>query len=243
MIALIRLLLLALFILLSGCIIVIVCLFRPFNPSNTFFAARMYGVVHRLLGLRIEISGQEHIPSDRSSVYIANHQSNYDVFIFTACVPNRTVSIGKKSILFLPVFGLIYWLSGNIFIERKKTERAIETLKATKQKITENRTSVWIFPEGTRNHGKGLLPFKTGAFHLARHAGVPIVPVCVSSYYRHFRLNRLHNGVVRIRFLPPRMEHLHAEENLHDFAQTTRNQMMQCIAELDRTTPVQPHTD
>jgi lysophosphatidate acyltransferase len=43
-----------------------------------------------------------------------------------------------------------------------------------------------MFPEGTRNHEGGLLPFKKGAFHLALQAGVPVVPVVVSSYSSYY---------------------------------------------------------
>ncbi len=57
-------------------------------------------------------------------------------------------------------------------------------------------TSIWVFPEGTRNLGKGLLPFKKGAFHMAIAAGVPIVQVCVSNYVTHMRLNRWNSGDV-----------------------------------------------
>lgn len=235
MLALFRLLVLAVFILISGIIILAVCLCRPFNPSNTYFAAQMYGAVHRLLGLRLEISGREHIPPG-SAVYIANHQSNYDIFLFTACVPDRTVSIGKRSIILLPIFGLIYWLSGNIFINRRKTEQAVKTMQQTEQQMIAKRMSIWIFPEGTRNKGRELLPFKIGAFHLARNAGVPLVPVCVSSYYNDFQLNRLRNGVVRIRFLPPQQAHLQPDIDLRQTAQTVRADMQQCIAALDSQT-------
>lgn len=38
-------------------------------------------------------------------------------------------------------------------------------------------------------------------FHLARSAGLPLVPVVASHYYLDFRLNRLNNGKVVIKFM------------------------------------------
>lgn len=36
-----------------------------------------------------------------------------------------------------------------------------------------------IFPEGTRNKGDELLPFKDGAFKIAQKAGCLIIPVAI----------------------------------------------------------------
>ncbi len=59
----------------------------------------------------------------------------------------------------------------------------------------------WNIPEGTRSRGRGLLRFKTGAFHAAIAAGVPIIPVCVSTTSNKINLHRLHNGLVIVEML------------------------------------------
>lgn len=60
-----------------------------------------------------------------------------------------------------------------------------------------------MFPEGTRSRGRGLLPFKTGAFHAAIAAGVPVIPVVVSDTHDRIKLNRWRNGLVIVEMLPP----------------------------------------
>lgn len=42
---------------------------------------------------------------------------------------------------------------------------------------------MFIYPEGTRNKNRGLLPFKKGAFKTAIMGQVPIIPVVMSPYY------------------------------------------------------------
>uniref|UniRef100_A0A8C3ME12 1-acylglycerol-3-phosphate O-acyltransferase n=1 Tax=Geospiza parvula TaxID=87175 RepID=A0A8C3ME12_GEOPR len=89
-------------------------------------------------------------------------------------LPRRCVPIAKKEILYMGTFGLACWLAGVIFIDRKRREESIGTLTEVLR--------VLIFPEGTRNHGGSMLPFKRGAFQLAVKAQVPIIPVVLSSY-------------------------------------------------------------
>lgn len=48
-----------------------------------------------------------------------------------------------------------------------------------------------------------MLPFKKGAFKMAIEAGVPVIPICVSSYARHIDLRRLRSSWTEIRILPP----------------------------------------
>lgn len=49
--------------------------------------------------------------------------------------------------------------------------------------MTEGKTKIWIYPEGTRNNKGGFLPFKKGAFFMAIEAQVPIIPVVIAPYY------------------------------------------------------------
>lgn len=233
MIAIARIFLMGVFILLSTVVVLLVCLFRPGSVKNVYFAAQLYSKIAWLLGIKITITGKENIPSG-SCIYVANHQSNYDIFFLTAAVPLGAVSVGKKSILYFPFFGLIYWLSGNIFIERGNRMKAMQSLLKTKEKILKNNTSVWLFPEGTRNYGKVLRPFKTGAFHLARNAALPVIPVVASNYYPGFRLNRLKNGEVFIKYLPALSKETIAALPVKDIVASVYKTMNAEITELDK---------
>ena len=117
-------------------------------------------------------------------------------------MPKGTVSLGKKSLVWVPLFGQIYWLSGNILIDRNNRHSAFDTMAKTVDKMKNKLLSVWIFPEGTRSRGRGLLPFKVGAFHTAVAAQAPIVPV-LASCQNHINLNRWNNGVVIVEMQEP----------------------------------------
>ncbi len=140
---------------------------------------------------------------NRPCVFISNHQHNLDIFPGAMALPERTVSIGKKSIIFIPFFGLYYWLSGNILIDRANKRRAFETMDTAAKTIKEKNISVWIMPEGTRSKGRGLLPFKKGPFVTAIKAGVPIVPIAWSNYVKQINLNRWHAGTIIMQVLDP----------------------------------------
>ena len=65
-------------------------------------------------------------------------------------------------------------------IDRTNRESAIRTTEAAAQRI-KSGVSFAVFVEGTRAKPGELLPFKKGAFYMAREAGVPVVPVAIKN--------------------------------------------------------------
>lgn len=161
------------------------------------------GKITKLLGFDVEVRIPESVKNIGPVIYVANHQNSYDVFTMANAVQPSTVSVGKKSLKWIPIFGQMYWLTGNILIDRKNTSKAMGFINLTATKIREKKLSIWMFPEGTRSRGRGLLPFKTGAFRTAALANVPIVPICASNQEGTIKLGRWDNGKIIIEFLDP----------------------------------------
>lgn len=232
MIAVVRLILLVLFFLFSTLAGLLICLVRPFHPSNVAIFSGWYGWAAWIFGIQVEVRRHNGAFIGQPCVYIANHQNNLDLFTISNAVEPRTVTIGKKSLKFIPFFGQLYWLSGNILIDRQNKNRALGTMLGAAERISRDNISVWMFPEGTRSYGRGLLPFKMGAFHIALEANVPVVPVCMSSTHGQFKLNRWNNGRVIIQLLAP-VSLPKAQLNIREFAQNIHQQMQAQIALLD----------
>lgn len=203
MLSALRLLLLCLYSAFASLFGLFLCLLRPFDPENTRRCARLFALPsQRFLGIRVEADVDELHTRQQSCVIVANHQSNYDLFVLGGAVPSRTVSLGKKSLKWIPLFGQLYWLAGNVLIDRGNARRAKQAMLATTEALRDRQVSIWVFPEGTRNASAELLPFKKGAFQMAIAAGAPIIPVCVSRYAKALDLNRLESVMVKIRALP-----------------------------------------
>ncbi|WP_338294783.1 1-acylglycerol-3-phosphate O-acyltransferase [Planctobacterium marinum] len=202
MLAILRIIAMFVSFLIINAILFVVCLLRPMHRNNVHICGKFYSSMSRILGLKIVVKGMENVP-DEPCVFIANHQNSYDLMTICKAVAPGTVSVGKKSLVLIPVFGWLYWLSGNVLIDRKNASRAADTLSSTIAKIKKRGISVWFFPEGTRSYGRGLLPFKTGAFRIANAVDMPIVRVCASNLIDKIKLNRWDNGTLIIHVSEP----------------------------------------
>lgn len=109
--------------------------------------------------------------------------------------------MAKRELKWMPLLGQYMLLSGAIFVNRSNSEDARKSLAEAGQTMKRQRTSLWIFPEGTRTSQETaqLLQFKKGAFHLAIQAGLPIIPVVCENYWRLYRKGVLESGTLRIR--------------------------------------------
>ncbi|MDD0975380.1 lysophospholipid acyltransferase family protein [Pseudomonas fontis] len=234
MLYLIRVPLLALHFILAGILGVLIGLCRPFNPDNSRLYARIYGWPATWL-MRMDIRAEVGPLFDQppGCVIVANHQSNYDLFVLGHVVPPRTVCIGKKSLKWVPLFGQLFWLGGNVLIDRGNAYLARRAMQKTTLTLQEENTSIWVFPEGTRNPADQLAPFKKGAFHMAVDAGVPIVPVCVSRYARRVNLNGWRRSKVIIRSLPPIATAGLTHQDVPELMEQCRAQMQRCIDSME----------
>lgn len=238
MLYLLRMALVGLNFLFVGFVGLIIGILRPFNPDNNRLFGRLYShPAVRILGLKLEAEVGPLHDQPPGCVIIANHQSNWDLFLLGTVVPRRMACIGKKSLKWVPFFGQLFWLGGNVLLNRENAYQARRALQTTSRVLAEQNTSIWIFPEGTRNPGETLLPFKKGAFQMAIEAGVPIVPLCVSRYSGRLNFNRWHSGELRVRSLPPIPTQGLTSKDVPELMARCREQMQFCIDHLSSTAP------
>ncbi|TKR81105.1 hypothetical protein L596_015040 [Steinernema carpocapsae] len=140
------------------------------------------------LGLDVTLRHPEKIESEESFIVVANHQSALDVLTMTYCWPKNCVSLLKSSLKYVPGFNLCTYLCHAIFIDRFNRKEAKNSLAHVLDAISTQKRKVFIYPEGSRHASpdEEFLPFKMGAFVLAKRANIPIVPVVFSSYQPFF---------------------------------------------------------
>ncbi|MEK6624942.1 MAG: 1-acylglycerol-3-phosphate O-acyltransferase [Bdellovibrionota bacterium] len=183
---------------------IIVCFARPSNSNNLYLCAKILAYKSfAILGINFEKSSMQQLGDLGPAVYMSNHQNNLDIFPGAACILPRTVLLGKSSVMWIPIFGQFFWLSGNILIDRNNSEKAKASMKKVTRKILDKKLSVWLMPEGTRSRGRGLLPFKKGGFITAVEAQVPIVPIVYCSYTKKIDLSKWRSGKIIGKVLDP----------------------------------------
>ena len=133
-----------------------------------------------LIGLDLNVQGEEHLWSHRPCVFVFNHQSKADVVILARLLRRDIAGIGKKEIKReQPLIGKVMEFGGVVFIDRADSRSAIDSIAPLVDAMRNEGKSVVLAPEGTRTVSPTLAPFKKGAFHIAMQAGVPIVPIVI----------------------------------------------------------------
>ena len=158
----------------------------------------------RLSGVRIKVKGLELLDPKQTYVFVSNHRSYLDtaaMFIFTG---RRIGLLAKKELLKVPVLGVGMGFVNVMAIDRTNRESAIRTTEAAARRI-QSGVSFAVFVEGTRAKPGELLPFKKGAFYMARQAGVPVVPVAIknSDVLMGKGTGEARSGTIEMVFMPP----------------------------------------
>lgn len=130
-------------------------------------------------GVKIEISGLEHVP-ETPFVVLAKHQSTWETYQLQRTF--RPVStILKKELLDIPIFGWGLARLHPVAIDRSNPREAMKQIMVQGKLRLQEGHNIVIYPEGTRvDPGKQGKYARSGAA-LAIAAGVPIVPVALNA--------------------------------------------------------------
>jgi 1-acyl-sn-glycerol-3-phosphate acyltransferase len=129
-------------------------------------------------GIRLEVKGTENIVLGEPFVVMSNHQSHYDIPVLYQSLRIPLRMVAKKEIFRIPFMAGAMRAAGFVEIDRKDPASAIRALKLAHTQLGD-AVSLWIAPEGTRSKTGHLGHFKKGGFHLARDAGLRILPVAI----------------------------------------------------------------
>mmetsp|Transcript_58185 Transcript_58185/g.185341 ORF Transcript_58185/g.185341 Transcript_58185/m.185341 type:complete len:244 (+) Transcript_58185:150-881(+) len=190
-----------------------VLLLVPHRPDLRISTCNLYGTVFGrgamwLMGCPVKVMGQQYAGygERRPAIFIANHASALDIVLCMWLTPMHTIGIAKKEIVFFPVFGLLYLLSGHIRIDRSNRAKAVESMRKAGDIMVDRSLSTMIWPEGTRSPTGRLVEFKKGVVHLAVQTGLPIVPIVLTGTQKAWPKGgglAIRPVPVSVTFLPP----------------------------------------
>lgn len=155
---------------------------------GTLLATVITGGARMITGARSLWLGCAPVKTKR--IYFANHSSHGDFVLLWASLPPE---LRRRT---RPVAGADYWQSSalrrfiinqvfhGVLVDRERRDPSINPLQPMLDALDDGHSLI-LFPEGTRNPGEGLLPFKGGLFRLGiERSDVELVPVWIANLNR-----------------------------------------------------------
>ncbi|MDY6121656.1 MAG: lysophospholipid acyltransferase family protein [Porphyromonas sp.] len=180
-----------------------------------------------LSGCRIDVRGKEHIRKGQNYVVVANHQGAFDIFMMYGYLGIAFRWVMKVGIRKIPFVGLACQYAGFIFVDDSKPSSIQQTMSQAKQVLRE-KTSIFIFPEGSRTHDGKIGRFKKGAVMMADELDVPILPVSINGSYRVLPIGDLLPHPTRLELT------IHPELRVSEFGEKPRSLLLATQVAKDR---------
>ena len=134
-------------------------------------------LILKTTGVRVRVTGLEHVDPARSYVVAANHQSIYDIPIIFTTLPLQLRIVAKESLGRIPFLGWHLQRTGHLLVDRTNPGAGI--LKRMANLVAAARSLI-VFPEGTRSVDGSVGRFKGGIFLLAIDSTLPVLPVSIA---------------------------------------------------------------
>lgn len=192
----------------------------------------VFSVLNFFTGAKVKYIGLERVPREEPILYVANHESFFDVLLVLPRLPGFICFIAKKQFSKVPIFAQALYLYNTLFLDRDDIKQGLATILKAIENV-KSGLSVFIFPEGTRSRDGKMADFKEGSMKIATKSGCRIVPIAISNsadvFEKHFPKVKAANVVVE--FLDPidpasfdKTEQKHLGRKCHDLIEVKRDE-------------------
>lgn len=173
-------------------------------------------IVLALTLVRVKVKASRKVRKDTSYVFVANHQSAYDIFTIYGYLGHNFRWMMKKSLRKIPLIGYSCEKSGQIYVDKSSPSAIKNTMREAEKRLA-GGMSIVVFPEGARTFDGKMGQFKRGAYWLAMEFNLPVVPVTIDGAFNVMtRTSKLpHWGTIKLTVHDPLMP----GENGHDLAE------------------------
>lgn len=154
------------------------------KPRKFFYGIIKETTIALMIMARVKIRkhNMKEAPKKERFLIVSNHQSNFDPMLVFKCFRTYPIScITKPKNLDIPIAGGWIKYAGFIPINRENNYEAVKSITLASKFIKEDKASICIYPEGTRNFDGGLLDFHPGSFKIATKAQCPIAICCTEN--------------------------------------------------------------
>jgi 1-acyl-sn-glycerol-3-phosphate acyltransferase len=129
-------------------------------------------------GVQVELQGLENVDPKRAQIFVANHQSFFDIFALSGYLPVQLRWMAKASLFYLPFVGWAMAAANYVKVRRGNRKQSLAAFNDALDRI-KNGASAVIFPEGTRSTDGTIGEFEKGSHLLSLRSLVPMVPTVI----------------------------------------------------------------
>ena len=143
----------------------------------------------KTLHIRVHLHGLEHMPESEPYLLVSNHRSIFDPLVGLIYLKKYDIAfISKQENLKIPFVGRYIAAVGCLPLDRENPKNAIKSIRKAAENIKSGYANYGIYPEGWENKSHDpLLPFRSGAFKIAKDAGCQIVMSAIRNSDHIFR--------------------------------------------------------
>ncbi len=135
------------------------------------------------VGLKVHISGIEHLQNDQPAVIIGNHMSMMETVLLPGivCQIRPATFVVKESLLEYPVFKHVMRSRNPIAVSRTNPRADLKLVMSEGVQRLKENISVIVFPQTTRAHTFSAEEMSSIGIKLAKKAGVPAIPLALKT--------------------------------------------------------------
>lgn len=146
--------------------------------------------IFAIVGMRLNVAGQENVNPDRRYVIVSNYPSGYAGFALIGQFPHASL-VAHAFLRRIPLLGRALKQIGAVFVQPGTTgkgSRALDLYLGERANIS----SIIILPEGGRTLDGRIHRFRRGFVHIQRQTAFDILPITLNELFKLKPLGRIY---------------------------------------------------